>query len=516
MSSLRLVGVELAFDGQAPTLSDLDLHLAPGWTGVVGANGAGKTTLVHLITGALAPSRGRVVRDPDDLVVVHGRQDAGALDPAVRALAASTERAARRWMGRLGCDPATLDRWPTLSPGERARWQLAAALAAEPELLVLDEPTNHLDAGGRAELLAALAQFRGIGVVVSHDRALLDELTTATIRVAGGGARLYPGGYHAARAQWEAEAEARRDARADATAHARRVARQLDDARRTEAAASRNKSTSARMKSRHDSDARSILATNVADWAAAGAGRKVARLRRAAADADAAVEAIAVERERGRDLFVDWEPPPRRWLASLDGVDLRAGAHVVARDVRVAVGRDTRVHVAGDNGAGKSTLLAALIAAAAVPPDRLLWLPQELPPGTAVADEVRALPPATRGRVGQLAAALGLDPARALASRAPSPGELRKLAIALGLGRRAWLVVLDEPTNHLDLPSIERLEDALAGYPGALVVVSHDPAFAGRLTTAVWTVGGGAVTDRGRPTPPRPPPAPSSRSGRGP
>ena len=76
--------------------------------------------------------------------------------------------------------------------------------------------------------------------------------------------------------------------------------------------------------------------------------------------------------------------------------------------------------------------------------------------------------------MGQLVAALGLDPSRALASGLPSPGEVRKLAIALGLARRVWLVVLDEPTNHLDLPSIERVQSALSEYPGALVIASHD------------------------------------------
>ncbi len=85
-------------------------------------------------------------------------------------------------------------------------------------------------------------------------------------------------------------------------------------------------------------------------------------------------------------------------------------------------------------------------------------------------------------------AALGVDPEQLLASRKPSPGEARKLKLAFGLGRQVWGLVLDEPTNHLDLPSIERLEDALVAYPGALVMVTHDDSFAARCTERVWAL----------------------------
>jgi ATPase subunit of ABC transporter with duplicated ATPase domains len=96
-----------------------------------------------------------------------------------------------------------------------------------------------------------------------------------------------------------------------------------------------------------------------------------------------------------------------------------------------------------------------------------------------------------------LVASLGTDPVRLLATARPSPGEVRKLRIALALGRHVWALVLDEPTNHLDLPSIDRLGAALAAFPGALLPVTHDDAFAAACTGHTWVIEDRRVVDRG-------------------
>jgi ATPase subunit of ABC transporter with duplicated ATPase domains len=496
MPSLQAHGLSFAYRDAAPLFSGVDLHLVPGWYGLVGANGAGKTTLLRLLAGALRPEGGRVVLAPEDariLVCPQTVEDPGEL---VLHLAEAGGGEAVRLRGRLALDPAALGRWPSLSPGERKRWQIGAALADDPELLLLDEPTNHLDAAARDLLVASLARFRGVGVVVSHDRALLDALTTTTIRVAAGAVTLYPGAYSEARALWEQEAGARQEAHDRARAQRDAVSRRLADARRDRASAERSLSAKHRMKDKNDHDSRGMLTKIRAERAEARVGRDVGVLRAELARAEDAVPSFAPDPTIGRSVFVDYARAPSARLIALDADEVRAGDRVVLRDVRLVLGREDRVRVEGANGAGKTTLLRALLAASRLPADRVLFVPQDLPAAEerAVIASIRALPPRERGRTLSLVAALGVDPDRLLASAQPSPGEARKATIALGLGRHAWLVVLDEPTNHLDLPSIERLEAALAAYPGALLLVTHDAAFADRCTTTRWRVREGRVT----------------------
>jgi len=492
MSSLRLTDLSFSY-GDLPLLANLTTHLTRGWTGIVGPNGGGKTTLLRLLTGALHPTTGALHFDPAAPIIAACPQRVGPLTPAVEAFSWDWSSRAPRLRGLLGLIPESLERWPTLSPGERKRWQIGAALSADPDLLLLDEPTNHLDADARAMLIDALRRFRGLGLVVTHDRELLNALTTATLLLAPGRWRFHGGTYTEARERWRREDTGRLATLEEAQQRQRKARRRLADARRSAESAVARTSTARRMKGPKDSDARGIAAKLRAANGAARRSHQAGLLRRHTERASAAVGDWRPDQQPGRELFIDWEPAPMSRLLTLQRDRLLAGEHPVLSGVDVWLDRTDRVHLTGANGAGKTTLLRALAAAGDLPSERVLLLPQELADGEGLRllEAVRALDEQPRGRVMQLAAALGLAPGAVLRSEAPSPGEARKLALALGLGQRVWLLLLDEPTNHLDLPSVERLEAALARYPGAMVLVSHDEHFARRCATQRWRLEGG-------------------------
>lgn len=500
MAVIRLQGVGVAWSTSTPVLEDVELSLEPGFYGLVGANGSGKTTLLSILADHFKPHEGKVLVRPRTARIAYCPQGVADQGADVGCFAQRLDGQAVEIRGRLELDPRELERWETLSPGQRKRWQVAAALGAEPDVLLLDEPTNHLDAESRGGLLSALSRFSGVGVVVSHDREVLDRLTQMTLRVHDRGVSLYPGPYGTASALWRSQRREAEQAHASQLSRIRKAAAQVACARRAQESTARGMSTRRRMKNPNDSDARGIGPTSLANWADKKAGRAVKLANGELARARSSLSSISRDVTLGSQIFAQYERAPHSTLFHLDQDALKLGDHVVLRDVRLSVGREERLRIRGANGSGKTTLLNALLASRA-PKERVLYLPQELAPS-----DVRALSQRLadcdregRSRLLSIFAALGSDASRVLGAQAAqrlalcSPGELRKLMLAEALARQVWALVLDEPTNHLDLPSIERLEAALAQYPGCVVLVTHDDAFARSVTQVEIHVAAGTV-----------------------
>ncbi len=496
--------------------------------GLVGPNGSGKTSLLRVIAGLDEPTDGRVIRRPGLRVAYLPQEietEADAATPLLEVALAGAEdvrelgrelarleeelarladdpgdggrlervsarygelRALYEWFGGdalearalqvlsgLGFAPGDARRpLGTFSGGWRMRALMARLLLSGADLLLLDEPTNHLDLDALAWLEGHLATSPAAILVVSHDRVFLDRVARKVADLVRGRLRVTPGGYTA----W---LEARRREREAVTKRDRQLAREEARLERFVArfGAKATKATQAKDKER--------LLERI-------------REERAALAVDPAAE-----------FRVRVPEPPRAPdpLLVLEGVAKRFGDREVFSGVDLVLRPGDRLAVLGPNGSGKTTLLRLL--AGELRPDAGR---RELSRGVVIGrfaqhqletmdPEATVLEELARGAPGrkpeELRAALGAlglgagHVERRVATL--SGGERARLALARLFLHPANLLLLDEPTNHLDLPMREALEEALAAWPGTLVVVSHDRAFLARLARETLAVEGGRI-----------------------
>lgn len=489
---LMLNDVTYTYPGSIdPALSHVTLSFPAGWTGLLGDNGCGKSTLGRIAVGALTPDAGTVTAG---LVSALCAQETEISPDNLTDFALAWDRDARELREALGIEDDMAWRYDELSHGERKKLQVAAALWTHPDVLVLDEPTNHLDAPSVRTLTEALKTYRGIGILISHDRDLLDALVGRCVSFEDGGLRMREGGYTRAHAAWEHDRAATMAERGRAKGELARLS--AERARRTDLAARSDARRSKRHLDPADHSAAERINLAIYSGQDGARGRLSTQLDSRIAAVEGRVAAARVSKRYDGDLWLDAEPARRRVLIRLPEGEILCGEGTLAFP-ELFVGNTDHIALVGANGAGKSTFLAHM--RCLIDPDLpVIDLPQEIdaPARRQVLERVRGLSTAERGKVLSTVAQLNSDPDRILSGDGTSPSELRKLMLAMGMLSGPALIIMDEPTNHLDLHSVEALERALSGFPGALVLVSHDQRFLSACTSVRWEIEGGALRVR--------------------
>ena len=497
--SVRIAGLSL-LDGASARVP------AGARVGLIGRNGAGKSTLFRVIAGDIAPEHGaielparaRIGRLPQEapdgpeslieIVLAADRERGALLAEAERAsdphriaeiqtrLAdigahAAPARAAGILAG-LGFSHQDQQRaCQEFSGGWRMRVALAAVLFAEPDLLLLDEPTNYLDLEGTLWLEAHIARYPHTVIVISHDRDLLDNAVDSILHLDNRRLTFYRGGYTSFERQ-------------------RRERQALDQ----------------KFAKKQDAERKRIIAFVDRFRATASKARQAQSRLKLLAKLEPAAARVADE---VREIVI---PEPDRLLSppiiAFDGV---AAAYEpgkpVLRRVTLRIDNDDRIALLGQNGNGKSTL-TKLISGRLAPSEgritradrlKVAYFAQhqldELDPAGSAYDHVRRLmPDAPEAKIRARAGAIGFPGAAADTPVAKlSGGEKSRLLLALACFEGPHLVVLDEPTNHLDIDSRAALIEAINGFAGAVILVSHDRYLLEACADRLWLVQNGGV-----------------------
>ncbi|MEV4557027.1 ABC-F family ATP-binding cassette domain-containing protein [Kitasatospora sp. NPDC049285] len=479
-SVTKVYGTRALLDGVSLGVSEGDR------IGVVGRNGDGKTTLIRMLAKLEEPDTGRITWSGGLQMAVLTQHD--SLDPkATIRHEVIADRADHEWLGDArirdiiqglfgGLDlPGFPDGLDTvigpLSGGERRRIALAKLLLGEWDLIVLDEPTNHLDVEGIAWLAQHLQNRRSGLVCVTHDRWFLDQVCTRMWDVQRGEVREYEGGYsdyvfaRAERSRIEATEEQKRQ----------------------------------------------NLARKELAWLRRGAPARTSKPRYRIEAANALIADVPEPRDKS-ELMKFANARLGRTVFDLEDVTVKAGDKLLLEHLTWQLGPGDRIGLLGVNGAGKTSLLRAMQAAYATDGDvqpaggtvkvgktvRLAYLSQEiaeLDPTTRVLQAVEQI----RGRVdlgkgremsaGQLCEQFGFGKDKQWTPVGDlSGGERRRLQLLRLLMDEPNVLFLDEPTNDLDIETLNQLEDLLDGWPGSMVVISHDRFFIERTTDTTYAL----------------------------
>ena len=464
-------------------LDGVNVTFSEGWTGIIGDNGCGKSTLALIAAGIMEPQGGSVT---PRLFASYCPQDSSLVPDNLNEFASDWGKQAILLRKELHIADEDLFVYSTLSGGRQKRIQIACALYRQPDVLVMDEPTNDLDETTRQSVEAVLRSYRGIGLLISHDRALLNALVSCCLMFEGSRIVMRAGGYEEAASQARLEQKTRARLQENAKQEVKRL--KAETARRNAEAARSKSRLSAHSLAKGDSDKRERLGRAKVSGKDSHAGRASAVMKKRLEGMEEDLSSKQLEKRYDPTLTVQAGIARAKSVVHAEEGILQKGSFQIKLP-ELWVGPTDHIGISGANGTGKSVTIQHLLSLVRETVS-VASIPQSVDRSMreAALASLKDMSASERGKALSIVAKLNSDPDCLLDGSDVSPGELRKLMIAEQLLKEPELLVLDEPTNHLDIGSIEALQELLKSYPGAIILVTHDRCLMDAVAPIQWWI----------------------------
>lgn len=481
MHSLKIIDLSYKYPSAAePIFNALNLDFEEGWSAVTGINGSGKSTLLKLISKELKIDKGTIVGNE---LVVYCAQSTECPPAELEQFMMTYTREAYKLRDLLQVKDEWLGTWDVLSHGERKRLQLAVALASESDVLMVDEPTNHLDRASQEIVVRALKSYRGIGILVSHDRTLLDALSQQTLMIKAGEVLKYKTKFSLAQQAYGQTLSHKKKVIFEQENELKKINRVIQVQKEKVSLA--KKKFSKKNVGKHNSSLKEKINGAILTGKDKNDGQMLQRTITKQRQLNDNMGKLAKEYATG--ISFEGKIAKHNFPISVEKNCIVLFESTQLCFPRLSVNVGDKVGISGENGVGKSTFIRYFVEKVDFQHD-YLYIPQEITDKQAhqLFSEISNLNSEVKGELFTLIQRLGSDAKALLNSSIPSPGEVRKLLIAQGLLKQPSLIILDEPTNHMDLESIESLEASLKAYAGVVLFITHDKTFLENLSTKQW------------------------------
>lgn len=463
-----------------PIFENLNLEFEQGWSCIVGSNGSGKSTLLKLISKEIPYEEGSIKGNDLTHYCVQTTEE---IPENLENFMMTYTSKSFKIRDMLSIDDEWLYQWDTLSFGERKRMQIALAIFEEPDVLLVDEPTNHLDTKSKNIVLNALKAFKGIGILVSHDRELLDNLSQATIILRNKNTFSFKTPFSKAMNEYLSNMEFLDKTQSQQYSELKKLKKSIQTQHEKVSQSKKRMSK----KDLHKNDKNSKTKIDLARFTGKDKndGQALSKLK----SKQSKLISNSLKTDKVFELGIEFHDSTARNIFPIvmKKNSLELGGNKKLSYQTLSINQYDKIGIIGENGAGKSSFLNHLLSTVDLK-DAYLYIPQEITQDESkkLFDDINNLTNDKKGEIYTIVRKLASDPIKLQDSVIPSPGEVRKLMIAKGLLQSPSLIILDEPTNHMDLDSIVSLESAFQEYNGTMLVISHDKTFLDSIVNETW------------------------------